>query len=166
MIDCKINVPYPPVKTEGKNQNYAALLTNDFAGSVSEMSAVTNYIFQSLITRNKEIAETMKCISMVEMHHMDMLGELIVCFGSSPKIGAVSGCSIRYWNGQYLCYDEDPLSYLKVNIANENKAIETYKGRITQINDCYAKKVIERIIMDEEHHIMLFQGLLKKYCQR
>lgn len=39
-----MDLPYPPVQVEGKNQVYANLLSIDYCGAVSEMSAITQYI--------------------------------------------------------------------------------------------------------------------------
>nr|MBQ8253435.1 rubrerythrin family protein [Lachnospiraceae bacterium] len=37
-------LPYPETRVQEKNTAYADLLSNDYAGSVSEMSAITQYI--------------------------------------------------------------------------------------------------------------------------
>ena len=38
------DLPYPPVQVRSRNQVYADLLSVDYCGSVSEMSAITQYI--------------------------------------------------------------------------------------------------------------------------
>jgi len=55
---CELEIPYPPLQTDGKDLYYASLLTNDYAGVVSEMSAVTGYMFQQFVTSNKKIVDT------------------------------------------------------------------------------------------------------------
>lgn len=37
-------LPYPPIAVQEKNLGYANLLSIDYCGSVSEMSAITQYI--------------------------------------------------------------------------------------------------------------------------
>jgi bacterioferritin len=160
---CELNIPYPPAKTGGKNLFYASLLTNDYAGTVSEMSAVSKYVFQHIVTANKKIADTLSCISIVEMRHLEYLGELIHNFGGNPRIAIQSGCNTAFWNAQYISYDTDPRSYLRENIANERAAIASYNTRINQINDIYVRKLLERIILDEENHIRLFHALLEEF---
>lgn len=163
MKSCELNIPYPPVKTGGKNLFFASLLTNDYAGAISEMSAVSKYMFQRIVTSNKKIADTLNCISIVEMRHMEFLGEIIRDFGGNPRLAVQSGCNTAFWNAQYVCYDTDPRTYLKDNIANERAAIASYNTRIKQINDISVQKVLERIILDEEKHIKLFNALLDEY---
>lgn len=69
-FECELATPYPPLQIEGKNLYYASLLTNDFAGVVSEMSAITGYVFQSLVTANPKISSMVHCISIIEMRHL------------------------------------------------------------------------------------------------
>lgn len=163
MLNCELPVPYPPVKTEGKNLYYASLLTNDYAGVVSEMSAVSGYMFQQFITSNAKIADTMKCISIVEMRHLGIIGELITAFGGNPRIAVQSGCKSTYWNAQYISYETNPKCYLKENIGNEKVSISNYTIRISQINDRFVQALLERVILDEENHIRLFSDLLDEF---
>ena len=39
-----LDLPYPPIQVQCRNQDYAALLAFDYCGSVSELSAITQYI--------------------------------------------------------------------------------------------------------------------------
>ena len=39
-----MNLPYPPIQVRKKNKDYANILSFDYCGSVSEMSAITQYI--------------------------------------------------------------------------------------------------------------------------
>lgn len=163
MSNCELPVPYPSVQTAGKNLYYASLLTNDYAGVVSEMSAVTGYMYQHFITSNAKIAHMLKCISIVEMRHLSFIGELITAFGGNPRIAVQSGCKSTYWNAQYISYETNPKCYLKENIANERAAIANYNIRMNQISDSFAKALLERIILDEENHIRLFSALLDEF---
>lgn len=159
---CRLDIPYPPIKTEGECLSAAALLSNDLAGQVSEMSAINTYVFQHMICCDESLANALKCISMVEMHHFEMIGELIVCFGGCPRQGVQCGCGIKYWSAQNLCWEADPACFLSENIKNERAAIANYTARITQINDACVKRVLERIILDEEHHIEIFNSFLNR----
>jgi len=163
MMSCELTIPYPTVQTNGKNLYYASLLTNDYAGIVSEMSAVSVYIFQNIVTTNQRIADTLKCISLVEMRHFGYIGKLIEAFGGNPRLAVQSGCKCIFWNSQYLSYETNSKCYLKENIACEKAAIANYKTRITQISDKNVQVLLERIIMDEENHIRLFEALLEEF---
>ena len=159
-MDCRLDVAYPPVAVERKNMGYARLLSSDFAGMVSEMTAVTQYFYQHLVLSCScpELAETLSCISKVEMHHLEMIGELITAFGGTP----VYNCRGRWWSGAYPSTAVDKDRILRENIAAEKSAIANYRMRIQQIDDAGARKVLERIILDEENHIKLFECYLEK----
>jgi len=164
-MDCDIkqyflDLPYPPVETCGKNPHYAALLTRDYAGQDGEITAVTTYLFQHFICCNEKIHCAMKAVARVEMMHFGFLGELIHKFGGCPTVGVQQNGRTCFWSGQYNCYNTDPCCFLKSNIEAEQKAINSYWNRIAQIEDEPTRKLLKRIIKDEEHHIEIFKGLL------
>jgi len=159
-ISCYLPKPYPHVKTESKNMYYASLLTSDFAGTISEMSAVSMYTYQQIISSTPKISDTLSCISKVEMHHMEILGELISILGGNPRIAVQSGSNCIFWSAQYISYETNPKIFLKENISAEMATIANYKTRISQITDPYIQDILARIIMDEEYHIELFRALL------
>lgn len=160
--DCQLDIPYPEVMVEGRNSSYAAMLSYDLAGQVSELSAVTQYVYQHMITSNESVSEAVRCISMVEMHHYEMIGRLIYELGGNPKLAVNNGCGNYFWNAQYVDYTPYPRRFLKINIEAEQKAIDNYRKNIEQINDKYVRAILDRIIMDEKHHIDIFNGLLEE----
>lgn len=159
---CTLNIPYPPVKTSGRSKRYAALLSGAFGGQVSEMTAITLYLYQHFISTDEKLADTLSCIARVEMRHLDILGELISEYGALPRIGAQAGRGVRFWSGQYVSYETNPKVFLKKNIVAEEDAIYDYRRLIKQIDDENTMALLERIILDEEHHIKLFTELLQE----
>lgn len=159
-----LDIPYPTVMTECRNTAYAALLTNDLASQVSEMTAVTQYLYQSVMCSNPRISKAMECIARVEMRHLEYISELIRDFGGNPKVAVQNGCSLIFWNAQYVDYCNDPKIFIKNNIAAETAAITNYTKRIGQICDKSACAVLERIILDEENHRRIFYDLLADLC--
>jgi len=162
MQSCELGIPYPPAQTEGKNLFYASLLTNDYAGIISEMSAVTSYMYQHLISSNQKIADTIKCISLVEMRHLGFIGELISSFGGNPRLAVQSGCNSSFWSAHNISYETNPKCFLKENIASERSAVANYNVRMNQIHDVNVQSLLARIVLDEEHHIKLFMALLEE----
>ena len=75
-----MDLPYPPIRVSGKNQAYANLLSMDYCGSVSEMSAIAQYINNEnrLSCEKCPLAKTILGIAMAEMIHLQKLGELIL----------------------------------------------------------------------------------------
>ena len=91
-----MDLPYPPVQVSGQNQVYANLLSVDYCGSVSELSAITQYINNEnrLFIQNCQTARTMLGLAMAEMMHLQKLGEMIVLLGGNIDFTA------KYQNGR------------------------------------------------------------------
>lgn len=158
------DLPYPPVRVRGKNQRYADLLSADYCGSVSELSAITQYINNEnrLSYGNCSLARTLLGIAVAEMMHLQKLGELIVLLGGNVDFTA-KACNGRdkMWTPAYLTIPEQTTKMLMADIEAEKAAIEQYKAHIRFIGDDCVNAVLERIILDEEYHIMLLEALMR-----
>ena len=159
------DLPYPPIQVRERNENYAHLLKVDYCGSVSELSAITQYINNEnrLSCEKCPIAKTLLEIAKAEMMHLQKLGELIYLLG-----GAID-YTVRQPNGRqtmwtpaYLTLPENARQMLQTDIESENAAINQYRKHISMIKDIYVKDVLARIIKDEEYHIMLLQALMEE----
>lgn len=161
---CRLDLPYPPVEVEGKNLCYAQILLKDFAGKNGEVTAITQYLYQHFLVHqeNPTLSQLLACISEVEMRHMDMVGELITLLGALPLYRAIDGCVNAFWTGNYVCPTQNAKKFLTENIAAEKTAIRNYRHHISLIKDRKVQAVLERIILDEEHHIGLFTKALSE----
>lgn len=160
--------PYPEVKVLGKNPCYACLLMDDYAGIISEFTAISQYIYHhfSFESIDEDLGKLLENIAMVEMHHMELLGNTIKYLGGNPIIrGSYSTCG-NFWNGSFVYYGCELCEQLKVDIDSEYKAIREYEKHISLINDPYIQATLKRIILDEKVHIKLFNEALLKFCGR
>lgn len=156
-------LPYPPTQVRERNQGYANLLSINYCGAVSEMSAITQYINnENRMAREMcPFTKTFLGIAMAEMIHLQKLGELTMLLGGSISYTAkYRDGTQRLWTPRYLKLPDNPREMLLVDIESENAAIEQYKVHMKMINDEYVNAVIARIIKDEEYHIMILQALL------
>lgn len=163
----KIDLPYPEPRVEQKNTYYANLLLQDYAGAVSEFTAVSLYIYQHFVSddKYKNYAKVIGEISIVEMKHLELIGETIKLLGVKP-VFANSICPCRrMWTSDYVNYDDSIKGMILEDIRAETKAIENYKKHLCLINDKYIKKLIERIIPDEKLHLKVFKELYEKYIR-
>lgn len=160
-----MDLPYPSIKVCGKNQAYADLLSIDYCGSVSEMSAITQYINNEnrLSVEKCSVAKTILGIAMAEMIHLQKLGQLIVLLGGNLNFMArQSNGRMRMWTPEYINIPENAKKMILVNIESEKSAINQYRMHIKMINDKYVNAVLARIIKDEEYHIMMLQAVLNE----
>ena len=159
------DLPYPQVQVWGRNQAYANLLSVDYCGQVSELSAVAQYINNEnrLSYENCSVAKTILSIAMAEMMHLQKLGELIVLLGGNVNYTAKhrNGAK-RMWTPEYLTIPENTGRMIQADIEAEKAAIDQYLMHIRMIKDEGVNAVLKRIIKDEEYHIMLLQWMLKE----
>lgn len=159
--------PYPIPRVEKENREYGYLLLQDYAGEVSEDTAIHLYFYQYFIKQNKdpELAEALKKIAIVEMHHLELLGETILLLGVDPKY-RIKGTPFQqdiFWNASYVNYEQRTKALLEVNMASERKAIQNYMLHRKIIKDPYIQQLLTRIIEDEEVHLKIFKYFYEKY---
>ena len=163
---CALPNPYPEPRVLRPNHNYALILLEDYAGSVSELTAINQYFYHYLTFEEKyeNLAELEECISIIEMYHLELLGKTIQMLGLPPKYWTLNNNRPTFWNASYVCYGKDVCDRLFADIAAEEKAIKQYRLHQKMIDDPYIKELLERIIMDEEHHLQLFRQAAAVHC--
>ncbi|GAB6181678.1 manganese catalase family protein [Desulfotomaculum defluvii] len=163
---CALPNPYPEPRVVRPNHFYAMLLLEDYAGVVSEMTAINQYLYHYLTFEDKyqDIAQLEECISIIEMYHLELLAETIKLLGVNPEYRTLTNNQVVYWNASYVYYGQSICDRLAADIAAEKTAIQTYRLHQQLIDDPYIKELLERIIMDEQHHLQLFISYGQKYC--
>lgn len=157
-----MELPYPPIQVCGRNQAYADLLSVDYCGAVSEMSAITQYINNEnrLCCENCPYTRVILGIAMAEMMHLQKLGELINLLGGCICFEARQcGRKSKPWTPEYLTLPEKADEMILADIEAERAAIWQYRAHMAMIKDSGVNAVLERIIKDEEYHIMTLQAL-------
>lgn len=78
------DAPYPPLEVNGPNHQIVRMLAFDLASDKSEMTSVTQYMYQgwALDRAFAGIARTLERLAQVEMRHMQILGKLIRMLGA------------------------------------------------------------------------------------
>lgn len=158
------DLPYPQIQVSEKNQKYANLLSVDYCGAVSEMSAITQYINNESRLSNERciMAQTILGIAMAEMIHLQKLSELILLLGGKVDyVARYRDGQQKMWTPQYITMAENTSSILKIGIESERAAINQYRKHMKMLNDNYINAILARIIKDEEYHIMLLQALIR-----
>ena len=160
-----LELSYPPIQVREKNRAYANLLSVDYCGSVSELSAITQYINNENRMSGEQcsLAKTILGIAMAEMMHLQKLGELIHLLGGCVDYTAKAqnGCS-QMWTPQYITIPQNPRDMLAADIQSEKDAIRQYKMHMGMICDDDVNAVLARIIKDEEYHIIVLEALMEE----
>jgi bacterioferritin len=159
--------PYPEVRVLRPNSYYATLLMDDYAGIVSEFSAISQYLYHyfSLKDIAAELGELLENVAVTEMLHMEILAGTIKLLGGNPVIRGSFSTGGNYWNGSFIYYGNMLCEQLRADLNAEYQAIRNYRYHISLINDPYVQAILERIILDETVHAELFIQALDKYCR-
>ena len=158
-----LELPYPPIQVGERNLFYANLLSADYCGAVSELSAITQYINnENRMSGEKcSLAKTILGIAMAEMMHLQKLGELIFLLGGNVDYTVKTQTGhTQMWTPRYLTLPQNLREMLVADIESEKDAIRQYEMHIEMICDNSVNAVLSRIIKDEEYHIIVLQALM------
>lgn len=158
ILNSKKNISYPKLMNVRQNKRYAELLYNNFSGEAGELTAVTQYIYEHIeLKKYDSFSKILLSIAIEEMHHLDLIGDLIKKLGKKAYYINNENC---FWNAKNVKYHfnniYDMLSY---NIETEKQAIIEYKQAIKYTQNKSIKNLLERIILDEQTHLEIFNRL-------
>ena len=157
-----VNLPYPEIQPESQNPQYALAMLSNVGSSNSEMTAVSLYFYNSVIL-NPLYVNFAKCfheISIVEMHHLNIFADLAFKMGADPRLWSVQNRRKAYWTPAYNQYPQEIRSMIINSVKGEEAAIRKYRSQANVIRDVNIKSILERIILDEERHIEIFNNML------
>lgn len=166
MKPIRVDLEYPEIDIDSVSLSDCRCLMEDYGGAESELTAILTYIYQYYVLSDmpeySELAETLKAIAKTEMHHHELLGEAIVKLGGTPVMGGTH----KFWNGSMVNYCKDVMNMINIDIKGENIAIENYKKTMRCVQNYAIRELIERIIMDEELHILALEEQKRKIMER
>jgi rubrerythrin len=126
------------------------------ANGCSELDTIHMYITQEVMF--EELGEMMMGIAMVEMKHLDKLGDLISGLG---------GAVVQRNDTDKIRYGDTPAGAVRIAIEGETAAIKGYEALVDRVaalpqNDTtrYVLALLAKLIADEKFHIALFEEWL------
>lgn len=154
------DLAYPKIEVEKENKEYAKLLLSAYSGRNSETTAIFEYIYQSIILDNK-YGEILKNIAIVEMKHLNILGQTIKLLGLDPMYIYPNNIDngFKYWNSSYVDYNNNLIHIISSNINDEKMAINNYNEIINKIDDKYVIEILKRLVLDEEIHLKILKNI-------
>lgn len=154
--------PYPPIKVERPNSRYAREMLSNTGSCNSEISAVSLYFYNSVIlTENKkDYADIFHKISIVEMHHLNIFSQLAHMLGADPRLWSYGGKGPRYWTPACNHYPRPLNALLQNALRGELNTIAKYQKQAAMIQDQCITELLNRIILDEQIHVHIFQDML------
>ena len=158
----RVGLPYPPVAVQRPNSVYAKMISAAYGGRGSKLTSIAQYISHGYYLGNyPDVADTIRGIAAVEMTHLQMLGQLILCLGCPPVFASYDSNS--YWSGTFPDYSQSVEKILLADIRQERDSIARYRKMLPQIQDKQITRLLRRLMQDEEHHLSLLLPLLEKH---
>jgi len=132
-----------------KNEEIIALLNQDLEG---EHGAIIQYLTHAYAMGEGEMACEIEAMAREEMRHLDWLAEVIVELGGTPSMK----------RGKIRMNGESVADWMKNGVLLEEDAIEPYREHIKVIDNPRIKRLLQRILSDEESHRGNFQHFVEK----
>lgn len=157
-----LDLPYPEITVAEKNPEHAKMILSNIGGTDSEMSAVALYCYDHLVTGEyPEISRAFHAISIVEMRHLSIFGDVAQRLGADPRLWEMAGRRKKYWSADKIRYSTKLRRIFTDALFSENMAVEKYSKQARVIRDPGVVEVLNRIILDEKEHIKILNELLK-----
>lgn len=122
-----------------KKGEIIALLNKDLEG---EHGAIIQYLTHAYAMGEGELACEIEALAREEMRHLDWLADAIVGLGGKPSMK----------RGKMRMEGKSVSDWMKNNVLLEKDAITMYKEHIKAISDRKIKRLLKRILSDEESH--------------
>jgi len=132
-----------------KKEEIIALLNEDLE---SEHGAIIQYLSHAYAMGEGELACEIEAIAREEMRHLDWLAETIVELGGKPSMK----------RGKMRMEGKSTSDWMKNDVLLEEDAITMYKEHIKLIDDRTVKRLLKRILSDEESHHGDFTHFVEK----
>ena len=132
-----------------KNEETIALLNQALEG---EHGAIIQYLTHAYAMGEGEMACEIEAIAREEMRHLDWLAETIVELGGIPSLK----------RGEMRMDGKSVADWMKNSVLLEEDGITLYKEHIKLIDNPKLKRLLQRILSDEESHHGDFQHFVEK----
>ena len=126
-----------------------ALLNQDLE---DEHGAIIQYLTHAYAMGEGEMTCEIEALSRDEMRHLDWLAETIVELGGVPSLK----------RGTMRMGDTAVADWMRNNVLLEQGAIGHYKEHIKAIDNPRIKRLLQRILSDEEAHHAKFEHFVQK----
>jgi len=137
------------IKKATNNEEIVALLKDDMKG---EHAAIIQYLQHAYKMGEGEVGTEVEGIARDEMRHFRWLGELVVELGGNPTMER---------DPIFLDTPQD-FELMLLDVEAEDRAIEQYEAHAAAIDHPKTKRTIERILVDERTHRLMFKDYVKE----
>lgn len=164
-MEFKAEKDYPSLDAITEDYKSLRAVSPAYAGGKGELTAVLQYVYQSILLGElgkKEMGKKILGIAVNEMHHLELLGTAITRLGAPPAFTACLPYPIGYYSASNVNYVKSPCEMIEADIIAETNAIDDYRRILACISNEALTALIERIIEDEKLHLSAFESMYKE----
>lgn len=154
---------YPSLDGIKEDFETLRLLSPAYAGRDGELTAVLQYVFQSVVFSEQGREETARAligIAVSEMRHLELLARMIAKLGALPVYTSCPPYPVGYYSASCVNYTKNPRQMLCADVCAEENAIACYEKILCRVKNAPVAAVISRILDVEKEHLAKFNELL------
>ena len=162
-----VNLPYPSLDCITRDTCSAEIIAPAYAGMHGELNAVLQYVYHNFYfdkEGNSQTADTLIGISVAEMKHLEILGDMTLRLGADPVFARRPPYKCDFYSAGFVSYSKTAKKMLMDDISGELIAIRNYEEILKRLCNEVVAAVISRIKMDEELHIRVLKAELERLC--
>ena len=165
MYGLSVDLPYPAVENFESNRENVRILSPAYADRESELTAILQYIYHANVfsgLKMKQYSRLLMEIAVSEMHHLDMLGNMLYQMGALPVFTSCPPRLFDFYSTAAVSYSCEPEKMIRDDIRGEQEAIRQYQSMLRRLRNESVSAVISRIILDEELHLRTLQSIMSE----
>ncbi len=164
MKPIQIDLPYPSLVGIEKDVKSAMIISSAYCTMHGELNAIMQYFYHYLKFKSlgdEQTAEIIMGISVAEMHHLQILGELLDKLGVNPVFTKVPPYMYNYYSTAGVSYSVTPIKMLIDDVSGELLAVKQYEKMANTLKNERISAIIKRIALDEELHVKVLKDRLE-----
>lgn len=155
------------ISFDGITEDPAALrrIAPAYAGREGELTAVLQYVFQSVVFGEQgrgDLSKRIVAIAVEEMRHLETLATVIGKLGALPVFTACPPYPVGYYSASCVNYTKIPRQMLSADICAEENAIACYEDILCRIKNPPVAAIVSAILEDEKRHLCAFNQMLSE----
>lgn len=158
-----IDEHYPTTDGITPDAHSLSVILPAYASPRSELNAILQYFYHFFNFDKqglKDDASKIERIAIAEMHHLEILGKMIINLGARPIYCLNPPTAFNFYSTKCVTYSCDLKSMIEDDINAEELAIRQYRHMLKHLKNCQICEIISRIIKDEELHLATFKEIL------
>ncbi len=165
MFGLSAESPYPALEGVSADRESVRIISPAYADRGSELTAVLQYVYHAIVfsgLQMKQYSRLLMGIAVSEMHHLDLLGNMLYQMGALPVYTFCPPRLFDFYSTAAVSYSSEPEKMIRDDIRGEQEAIRQYQSMLRRLRNEQVSAVISRIILDEELHLRTLQSIMSE----